>query len=177
MARASFWLRLGAIFIDAVILMIPIFVIGFLLVMIVGPKFGPVVMVFVQAAIVLAYYFFTEVKTGATIGKQLLKLRVTDINGNTATKDQLTMRVLFKLMTLPLNILAAILLLVSAAVANIVSYVNVVPGMIVLVSGLMALRGNKLAWHDELFKTQVVNTTQPAMSQGFAVMPPNTPQA
>jgi len=41
----------------------------------------------------------------------------------------------------------------------------------VLISFLMALRATGLAWHDELFKTQVVNTAG-VMTQGVPVQPP-----
>jgi len=120
MPRATFVQRLLAIIIDGLILLIPFVILSVVVNKIVGPQFGRLIGQLIFAAIWIAYYFLTEVKTGATIGKNVMKLKVADISGSPATKDQLVLRCGFKMLTLPLSILAALVATFSLSLSGLI---------------------------------------------------------
>jgi uncharacterized RDD family membrane protein YckC len=176
MVRAIWWKRLVGSLIDGIILGVIGLALSFVFAIVLG-NLGIAIAGVIHACIVFAYYYLTEIKTGQSLGKTVLSTKVISDSGLAAASDVLLKRCLFKMIAVPLALVANFVAIASPAVGGLISFANLIPAVVLLVSGLMIFRASKLAWHDELFKTQVIDLSLAghANPQGFEVMPPTTP--
>lgn len=183
MQRAGFGIRLGALIIDAVILMVIYWIVGLV--------FRPAVhfsegmdadqmmaaaMASVRRAMLISFivylaYSLTEVFKAATPGKQILKLKIVDQSGSDAPREQLWKRWFVRWgATLGLGVLWAL-----TGVGLFMWVYNLI-GIVLFFGCFMVLGANRQALHDVIAGTAV---RQPAPAgfapQGFQpVMPPPT---
>jgi uncharacterized RDD family membrane protein YckC len=126
----------------------------------VGAVFGPVAASVAGGLVVLAY-FALEIVKGQSVGKMVFNHTITAPDGSPATRDQLIKRYAYKYGYRALLIVAAVPLL------SWVSFIGFAVGVGVLVGTLMALKPEKLAFHDKLFKTAVFGPPHVTVSIPF----------
>ncbi|MDB5324597.1 MAG: hypothetical protein JWM57_166, partial [Phycisphaerales bacterium] len=134
LVRQNFVKRLIAAIIDGVILVVAGFVVGLALAKL------PYVMGVVSAAIGVAYMSLEVIKA-QTIGKMVLKLKITNADGSAASQAVLLKRFAIKNS-------ASLIVLVGAIVGlPIIGMVAMLPGLAVLVGCFLVLRPDHLAGH------------------------------
>lgn len=97
---AGFWSRFVALIIDVICGNVISFVIGFALALLIGAETTKQLSTVLGITIGWFYYAWMESKYGATLGKQFLDLKVTDINGGPVTFLQATGRHFGKLLSI-----------------------------------------------------------------------------
>jgi uncharacterized RDD family membrane protein YckC len=161
-SRQGFGIRFGAAFLDALICGIPAGV----LTMVGGQQFGP----FLGAAAVLGYTTL-EIFKGATPGKMIFKLRITNEDGSEASRDTLFKRWIVKQVPNCLRFVTALFLLLSmAGVAGLFNWVTVFASIGYIISCCLTFRPERQALHDTMahtavFRTQTAAAAMPNSSQ------------
>ena len=154
--------RLIAAVIDGLILAVIGFVLGLVLAK------APYVAGVVGAATGLAYMGL-EVVRGQTVGKMILKLRITDVTGQPATPAALLERYAVK------NAASFVVLAAAITGLGFLGVFAMVIGLAVTASALMMLRPDRLAGHDIVAGTAVYGPT--AMEFSMPTMPTATAKA
>ncbi len=157
MERIGFGPRLGAVLIDAVIIIILMFILG--------PMFGAGAMGFAAAGSVTGFsfgllvlalipiaYSSTEVFLAGTPGKKVLKLAIRNQDGSPATQEVLLKRWGMKNVGSIFNVVAAI------TAITLFNTLGTIASLIIFVGAFMALTEEKLALHDKIAKTGVYKT-------------------
>jgi uncharacterized RDD family membrane protein YckC len=166
-------MRIVAGLIDWAILVVVSIIVHFALFAMLGHGYaGTMLSGLVTAGIVLGYFYATEVLKAQSVGKMVLKYKITNQDGGPATQDQLLKRTMIKLAPWIISVVGAVLSF-SIILSMLVGLVELVAAIAVLVMALMMLRDNRLAYYDELAGTAVYGPgTAP---QGFPVMQPGAP--
>ena len=126
----------------------------------VGAVLGPVAGSVAGGLMVLAY-FALEIVKGQSVGKMVFNYAITAQDGSPATRNQLIKRYAYKYGYRALLIVAAVPLL------SWVSFIGFAAAVAVLVGTLMALKSEKLAFHDKLFRTAVFGPPDVTVSVPF----------
>lgn len=128
--------------IDFVILFAVGFVLGLVL------HGAPRLLMIISPAVALCYMALEVIKA-QSVGKMVMKLKITNQDGTDAPKDALMKRFAIKYAG---NLITLVGGIVGLAVIN---YVGMLVGLAVLVGFFLMLRPDKLALHDILAKTAV----------------------
>ena len=157
MNREGFFIRAGACLIDFVICAIPATILLFVAAAAIGPWFAGVL-----ANLIFLGYFSMEIFKGATLGKTILKLQITNEDGTPATRETLIKRFAIKNASFLFYFLAALTTL------KFINYFGSFAGIAFCISALLTFRPQRQALHDTLtntavFKTQAAATATPAI--------------
>jgi len=154
--RIGFLMRFVVALVDGVIawglVLVPALVLGVAL--------GPVMASIVGGALALAY-FALEIVKGQSVGKMVFNYAITAQDGSPATRDQLVKRYAYKYGYRALLIVAAV------PVLSWVSFIGFAAAVCVLAGTLVALKPEKLAFHDKLFRTAVFGPPNVTVSIPF----------
>jgi uncharacterized RDD family membrane protein YckC len=142
-ARVGFLHRFLAGLIDAIVVAVLVTVPNIVL-----SRISPMLGTIVSSVLTLAYYSL-EVFKAQSLGKMVLKLKITKQDGSAATQDQLVRRYAFKQVPQALMIVGAVPFL------HFVFGIAGLAALGVLVCSLFMLKPEKLALYDQLFGTAV----------------------
>jgi uncharacterized RDD family membrane protein YckC len=155
--RIGFWMRLVAALVDGAIAWVVVFVPTVVLALLVSP----VVASMVGGVMALAY-FALEIVKAQSVGKMVFNYTITAQDGSPATRDQLIKRYAYKHAPRALAIVASVPLL------SFVSFIGVAAALAILAGTFLALKAEKLAFHDKLFRTAVFGPSNVTVSIPFA---------
>ena len=128
--------------------------------LVLGAVLGPVVAALAGGLLALAYYAL-EVFQGQSVGKMAFSYTITAQDGSPAKRDQLMMRYAYKYGYRALIVVSAFPFL------GWVSFIGFAAALAVLAGALMALKPEKLAFHDKLFGTAVFGPPDVTVSIPF----------
>jgi uncharacterized RDD family membrane protein YckC len=98
-------LRLIAFIIDSIIILIPTYIIYFIIILAVPLSWGFILLLpFLLGILEVLYFVFMEVASGSTIGKKVLGLQVQTVDGSKVTYDKAFIRDISKIFWLLLLI-------------------------------------------------------------------------
>ena len=98
-------LRLIAFIIDSIIILIPTYIIYFIIILAVPLSWGFILLLpFLLGILEVLYFVFMEVSSGSTIGKKVLGLQVQTVDGSRITYDKAFIRDISKIFWLLLLI-------------------------------------------------------------------------
>jgi uncharacterized RDD family membrane protein YckC len=167
--RIGFLMRFIVAIVDGLVAWALVLVPSIVLGAIIGPVTGSIV----GGLLVLAY-FALEIVKGQSVGKMVFNYTITAQDGSPATRDQLIKRYAYKYAPRILALVASIPFL------SWVSFIGLAAALGVLIGTLMALKPEKLAFHDKLFKTAVfgprnVTVSVPFLNKQLFTIPAPTP--
>jgi uncharacterized RDD family membrane protein YckC len=140
-----------------------------------GAILGPVTGSVAGGLLVLAY-FALEIVKGQSLGKMVFNYTITAQDGSAATRDQLIKRYAYKFAPRILAVVASVPFL------SWVSFIGLAAALGVLIGTLMALKPEKLAFHDKLFRTavfgpRIVTVSIPFLNKQLFTIPAAAPAA
>ena len=149
-------MRFCAALIDGVIARALVLVPSIILAAVISPVVGGIV----GGLLAMAYYALEVVKA-QSVGKMVFNYTITAQDGSPATRDQLIKRYAYKQIPQVLAIVAAVPFLFF------VGFIAFAAALAILAGTLMALKPEKLAFHDKLFKTAVFGPSNVTVSVPF----------
>jgi uncharacterized RDD family membrane protein YckC len=174
--RIGFLMRFIVAIVDGLVAWALVLVPSIVLGAIIGPVTGSI-----AGGLLVLAYFALEIVKGQSVGKMVFNYTITAQDGSPATRDQLIKRYAYKYAP---RILA---LVASFPFLSWVSFIGLAAALGVLIGTLMALKPEKLAFHDKLFKTAVfgprdVTVSVPFLNKQLFTIPaptaaPQTPPA
>ena len=157
--RVGFGRRLGALIIDVLIVLILTWIVQ----AVTGTKGASpgsgdghppgltqmVAGIGLPAALLQLLYWLIEGLTGASPGKRILKMRIGDATGASASPETLILRMLIK----QINVLTTFLVALTGS--HLLVWIGLTGGVIVLFGCFLALGAGKQALHDRIVRTAV----------------------
>lgn len=162
MVRIGFGMRLVAALIDCCINMGLMFALNATILAVMGLNTAGLIVAGTVSCLAALAISSLEVFKAASIGKMLLKYRITLADGSDAPTDVLVKRWLIKQSPTLMTLAAALTML------PFLRWVGMLAGLAVFVGCFMALQPEKQAYHDKLLGTAVNGPS--AVPAGFPVM-------
>jgi uncharacterized RDD family membrane protein YckC len=162
MVRIGFGMRLVAALIDCAIMMGLMFALNATVLAVMGLSVASAIVAGTVSCIAALALSSLEVFKAASVGKMLLKFRITMADGSDAPTEVLVKRWLIKQSPTLIALAAALTTL------GFLNYIGMLAGLAIFVGCFMALQPDKLAYHDKLLGTAVHGPS--TMQVGFPVM-------